>query len=90
MDSHELNNFLHSRGAHTDCPVCGYDGDWVRVQNDHDLDLAVANLPASVRVAALVCENCGFLRLHSTDAIMATRIHHPDEAPTKRPSPAPG
>lgn len=80
MDRRELNNFLKSRGADTDCPVCGYDGDWVRIQDDHDINLPVAHLPASVGVTALVCENCGFIRLHSTEAIMS-RIRVPAEAP---------
>lgn len=86
MDSRELSNFLRSRGADTECPVCGFDGDWVRIQNHHDLDLALAHLPASVRVTALYCVNCGFIRLHSTEAILS-KIIDPDEAPTDDPSP---
>jgi hypothetical protein len=58
----------------------------VRIQDDHELNLPVAHLPASVGVTALVCENCGFIRLHSTEAIMS-RIRVPDEASADDGSP---
>lgn len=69
MDARELSNFFTSRGADRECPICGYDGEWARIEADGDLKLNTINGLGMVPVAAVLCRNCGFVRLHAVDAV---------------------
>jgi hypothetical protein len=80
LDRRELSNFFKSRGADRDCPVCGYEGDLVRLEADADLYVPVIGNPhGGVPVTAVICPQCAFLRLHSLDA-MQGEIVDADEA----------
>jgi hypothetical protein len=69
MDSRQLDNFFTSRGAYLNCPACGYDGDWARIEGDADLKLNTLNGNGMIGVTAVLCQHCGYIRLHSLDAI---------------------
>lgn len=79
MDRRELQNFFASRGADSDCPACGYDGAWLPLEEDSDLYLPSKIGP--VPVTAVICHNCGFVRLHSLAAIRGD-FGDPDERVT--------
>lgn len=79
-DWREILNFWESRDVPRDppCPICGHTG-WgygtsrlALVQEDTEID-EHADPETAARTARpvvhLACENCGFLRLHTTDAI---------------------
>ena len=78
MDARELENFFTSRGADRDCPICGHDGKWARIEADTDLQLPTATGMGAIDVAAVLCENCGFIRLHALD-VMRHALVNPDE-----------
>jgi hypothetical protein len=81
MDNREFENFLNSRGADRDCPACGYDGAWATVDADHPLRIPAVEADASIRVAALLCTNCGFVRLHALGVIRDELVER-EEPPT--------
>ena len=82
MDSRELNNFLTARGADSDCPACGHDGQWAGIEGDQDLKLSTADGAGQISVAGMICQNCGFVRLHSVDVIRHA-LQNPDIGPAE-------
>lgn len=81
MDRRELGNFFTSRGADRDCPACGYDGQWIRVEADRDILLVAQGSGGSegIPVTAVLCRNCGFVRLHAIDVVL-DKIVDPNES----------
>lgn len=69
MDARELSNFFTARGVDRDCPACGFDGQWARIEGDSDLEIPTMHVGTSIPVAAVLCQNCGFVRMHSLDVI---------------------
>lgn len=71
MDPREVANRLTDRDAANECPACGEDLEVIR---DGGYVL-VADTPEprtmGLKVAALVCANCGCVRLHATRALEA-------------------
>jgi predicted RNA-binding Zn-ribbon protein involved in translation (DUF1610 family) len=76
VDVFELMNFFKSRGAKNKCPICGFDGEWLPAEGDDDVVMAGSS-GRTVPAAVLICDNCGFIRLHSTQLIRnrVTRDH---------------
>jgi hypothetical protein len=71
VDPREVANRLTDRGASQECPACG---ESLQVIGDGAYVL-LANPPGArvkgLDLAALVCENCGCVRLHATRALEA-------------------
>ncbi len=84
MDPFELMNFFASRGAKAECPVCGHDGDWLPNEGDEDVQLVGTRSGKIVPAAVMICDNCGFIRLHST-AYIENRVTRDHERPSGDP-----
>lgn len=80
MDAREFSNFIESRGADRECPACGHDGEWARVQADSDLKLSTPDGDA-ILAAVLICQNCGFIRLHSVDVMRHALVEGDENVP---------
>ena len=69
MDPREVANRLTDKGAANECPACG---ETLEVIGDGGYVL-LANPPGprvkGLDLAALVCSNCGCVRLHATRAL---------------------
>ena len=72
MDANDYRTLLEQRGAKPDCPVCGHTG-WA---DEFDFTLLeearkptvrgdVASLGPGFTTLTLICDNCGFTRLHA-------------------------
>lgn len=74
MDPREIANELTNRGASIECPVCGQGDLEVIGESNYALTAVSERGPGidpyhALLVAALVCANCGHVRLHATRAL---------------------
>lgn len=77
-DADRINAFLPKRGAQGPCPACGQNA-WTLVGGPGwsialpmiDGQGQLASAPPHVPVYALVCNNCGNLRLHAQRVVDA-------------------
>ena len=74
MDERELVNFLTSRGAKSECPVC-HETEWALIGSDDSTmrlvcENADSTLGKGVEIVVLACQNCAFVRMHSVDAML--------------------
>lgn len=81
MDDRELANFLVSRGVESECPICHHD-EWALIGADGARMMLTCETPdgrlgRGVEVVPFACQNCGFVRLHSVDA-MRENFHEVD------------
>src|SRR3954451_17278657 len=67
-DPREFENRLKSRGVSGECPSCHHEGDWI-VEPRLVALLLVADsgklADDALNAVAMVCRNCGFIRLHT-------------------------
>jgi predicted RNA-binding Zn-ribbon protein involved in translation (DUF1610 family) len=72
MDARELANRLGSRGAAKECPACGEDLEVIG-QSGYALEALTdggnIDRTQALKLAALVCSNCGCVRLHALRAL---------------------
>jgi hypothetical protein len=77
-DPQEVENWLMSRGADRDCPICGHET-WLPAPPGVTLALTAINPDMSVNrqkafvVSTFVCENCAWVRLHAPAILQATQ-----------------
>lgn len=69
----DLVDFLASRGARKQCPLCGHE-DWA----GWDQRIALSRVhegsdTAPLDVIPLLCRNCGYVRLHSAHVLSDPR-----------------
>lgn len=72
LTDQELQDLLGRKGMNKPCPCCGT-RDWGMAELDAGFDTAILGYhpdypdmrPVPVKVNAIVCNFCGFLRLHS-------------------------
>jgi uncharacterized Zn finger protein len=74
MDAREIANQLTNRGASPECDVCGEGELQVIAESNYALPAQSERGPGvdpyhSLLVAAVVCANCGHVRLHATRAL---------------------
>ena len=71
MDVREIANMLESRGASQDCPACD-EGELQLLPDQYALLVPagdgqlIGRQNAILSVAAALCEQCGYVRLHAT------------------------
>ena len=83
-DAEKINAFLPRRGAQGPCPACGYNA-WTLVGGPGwsvalpmiDEAGTIPDAPPHVPVYALVCNNCGNLRLHAQRVVDAEEAGAP-------------
>jgi len=84
MASGEVHQALTSIGVVALCPICGHD-EWIGIGDETDLEVKIlavdgtgellerADRPGppwlGVRCEVLLCEQCGWVRLHSAESI---------------------
>jgi hypothetical protein len=73
VDASKLDLYLADRGARQECPSCNgikwkVDDDPAAV-NATDGDTGEVLLDAALDAAVMVCQNCGFVRLHSVQVL---------------------
>ena len=73
----QLFDFLNSRGARKNCPLCGreeWNGWDERVKLPHAPD--TKTIDRQTEVIPLTCANCGFVRLQSAHVLEDPRGEH--------------
>jgi hypothetical protein len=80
LEKHKFLDHLEARGSRIGCPCCDTTS-WemlieepVNLQDQRVMEFGLARLAGGLAVAvvAMVCGNCGFVRMHSVDKLIQT------------------
>lgn len=70
MGEDEVRATLQQKGANPDCPACGLNDAWSYVLPGFATLALDTGFRPSVEVSALICDRCGYIRLHHYATLM--------------------
>jgi hypothetical protein len=70
MGEDEVRATLQAKGADPDCPVCGTEAAWTYVVPGFGSLAFDTGFGEGLKVAALICRECGNVRFHHYETLM--------------------